>query len=292
MRVLEQLTEWASANDDVRAMLLTSTRAIGGAVDAYSDYDIILVLSDVTAYAEKSDWLSAFGELAIAYWDPIETDPRTGESSTSNITYYTGGLDIDFTLWPVSRLARLADQRKLPTELDAGYRVLVDKDGVAARLPAPTLRGYIPDPPDEATFLRLITDFFIGPPHVAKCLLRGDLVIAKWILDFDMRSNYLQPMLDWWVECGRDWNHKPGNLGKGIQRVLPDDLWHDVRDTYVGPGLEENWEAMFSMMRIFGRLGRDVARSLGYRYPDDLDHRVTRLVRRMRAGDFAAGPHA
>lgn len=290
-QVYDRIIGWAESIDDVRAVLITSSRAVPGApVDAYSDYDLIIVVRDVLAYAERNDWLAAFGDVVIAYWDPVDTDERTGRVQSSNIVQYASGLAIDFGIWPEPALAELADDHRLTEELDAGYRVLVDKDGVAARLEPPTYRGYIPRPPNEPTYQRLITDFFIGPPHVAKALIRGDLVIAKWILDYDMRHVYLQPMLDWRVEIDHDWNHKPGTLGRGIQRVLPAELWREVEASYVGSDVDENWDAMLRMMAVFGVAARDVGAALGYRYPQELDDGVTEHVRRMRAGDFAAGP--
>src|SRR5699024_7551710 len=42
--VLARLIAWGKGRDDVRAMLITSTRAVpGGTVDALSDYDVIVV---------------------------------------------------------------------------------------------------------------------------------------------------------------------------------------------------------------------------------------------------------
>jgi aminoglycoside 6-adenylyltransferase len=290
-QVYDKITSWANALDQIRAVLVTSSRTVPGApVDAYSDYDVILIVRDVMAYAEKADWLEAFGDVVIAYWDPPWVDETTGDTKSSNIVQYFSGLDIDFSLWPESSLAKIVQDRELPEELDAGYKVLVDKDGVAVQLGVPTYRGYIPEPPDEATYLRLITDFYIGPPHIAKCLIRGDLAIAKWILDTDMRRVYLQPMLDWRVEIDHGWNHKPGTLGKGIQKVLPADLWQDVKATYVGADIEANWDAMFLMMKTFGATAREVGAALGYRYPQELEDRVTEHVRAMRSGVFAEGP--
>ena len=47
--MLDTIAEWAWARDAIRAVLLTSTRAIQhGRVDALSDYDVILVVEDIT----------------------------------------------------------------------------------------------------------------------------------------------------------------------------------------------------------------------------------------------------
>jgi aminoglycoside 6-adenylyltransferase len=175
-------------------------------------------------------------------------------------------------------------------ELDAGFRVLVDKRDLTSGLPTPTYAAYIPHRPDEEAYLRLITNFFIGPPYLAKSLLRGQLLPAKWVLDFDMRFNYFVPMLEWWVECDHDWAWKPGSLGKGLKAQVPSEVWTAFEATFVGHEESANWGALFAMMKLFGQIAREVAASLGFRYPQDLHDRVVLHVPRMRDGAFASGP--
>lgn len=283
--VIRRLHDWAVGQDDVRAMLLTSTRAVPGAgVDALSDYDINLVVRDVALRATDRGWIDAFGEVLIAYWDPLEPDPESGLITSGNIVQYADGLKIDVILWPVAMMAHLARQPALPAELDAGYRVLLDKDGLATSLPAPTGRGYTPSPPDRETYLQNVNDFFVGVPYVAKCLVRDEILPAKWVLDYDMRFVYLLPMLEWRMECDHDWSVSPGANGRGLKRRLPPGLWAEFETTFTGAGIEENRDALFSLLAFYRRIAREVAAHLGYDYPDDLDRRVTALAREMLAG--------
>ncbi len=139
-------------------MLLTSTRANPHApVDIYSDYDVVLVVADIGPFFTDRTWLRDFGEVLVAYWDPIDPEPEYGVDQTGNVTQYADGLKIDFRLWPVTLLQRIAEAPALSAELDAGYRVLLDKDGLAARLRPPTDRAYIPARPSEETYQTLIS---------------------------------------------------------------------------------------------------------------------------------------
>lgn len=288
---VDRLTAWAVERDDVQAVLLTSTRAIpGGTVDAYSDYDVILVVDDVVAMEADRGWLSDFGEVLISYWDPVEVREETGAVGVGNITNYVDGLKIDFSLWSRQHYVDVTSGPEPDAELDAGYLVLVDKVGLTKELPSPTYRSYIPQRPDEATYLRLITDFLIGVPYVAKGLLRDELLPMKWVLDFDMRFTYLVPMLEWRVECDHDWSLKTGNLGKGLRKHLPADTWTELVETFTGPDPESNWTALFAMVALFGRVAEEVGRALGYRYPADLVQNVAEHARKMQQGEFAAGP--
>ena len=57
-------------------MLLTSTRANPNApLDAFSDYDIVLVVSDIHPFVTDRAWLQDFGPLLVIYWDPIHPAP-------------------------------------------------------------------------------------------------------------------------------------------------------------------------------------------------------------------------
>jgi aminoglycoside 6-adenylyltransferase len=248
-----------------------------------SDYDINLVIRDVTGWAADRSWINAFGEVLIAYWDPVETDFETGLPQSGNIVQYADGLKIDFLLWPVGLLEHLSLEPSLPAELDAGYRVLLDKDGVASALPAPTYSGYTPSPPNRETYLQNVNDFFVGVPYVAKCFVRDEILPAKWVLDYDMRYVYLLPMLEWRMECDHSWSVSPGVNGRGLKRRLPPDLWNAFEATFAGAGIAENRDALFRMIVFYRRIARDVAAHLGYDYPDDLDRRVTALAREILA---------
>ena len=137
--VISKLIQWAEGHDSIRAMLLTSTRAISNAaVDMWSDYDVILVVEDIHPFYEERRWLEDFGDVLIVYRDPIYCDPDFGTEKFGNVTQYADGLKIDFTLLPVEWLRKVVQASALPAELDAGYRVLLDKDNLTEGMKPPT----------------------------------------------------------------------------------------------------------------------------------------------------------
>ncbi|MCX6044807.1 MAG: aminoglycoside 6-adenylyltransferase [Chloroflexi bacterium] len=281
--VIHRLIQWAEAQDAVRAMLLTSTRAIPNApLDSFSDYDLILIVPDIQPFFHDRRCLADFGPVLVGYWDPIHPDPIYGIEYFASVIQYESGLKIDFTLWPLELGRRVVEDPVLPAELDAGYRILVDKDNRLVGLPAPTYRAYIPTPPTAETFQRLIEEFFSDAPYVAKCLWRDELLPAKWCLDYDMKHVYLRPLLEWQVEIAHHWSVKPGALGKGLKRHLPATRWAQLENSYAGAGIAENWDALFKTIDLFRQVAIEVADHLGYTYPHDLDQRVTTYVQKMQ----------
>jgi aminoglycoside 6-adenylyltransferase len=289
--IILRLTLWADQNDSVRAILLTSTRAQPQATtDIYSDYDIVLVVMDIHELYRDPSWLSDFGEVLVVYWDPICPESDYGIEQTGNVTQYADGLKIDFRLWPVALMQRIAQASTLPPGLDAGYKVLVDKDGVTAGIHPPSFRAYIPTRPAAEAYETFVHEFFSDAPYVAKCLWRDELLPAKWCLDYDMKHVYLRRMLEWRAQRDHGWALPVGNLGKGLKKHLPPTLWRELESTYVGAGIDDNWEALFRTMTLFRLVAMEVADDLGYTYPVDLDRRVTNYVRTMRDVGHSADP--
>ena len=281
--VFHTLIQWAEPRESIRAMLLTSTRAVPyAAVDFLSDYDVILIVEDIHPFYEDRRWLEDFGEVLIVYWDPIYPDPEHGIEKTSNVTQYVDGLKIDFTLWPVDLLRMITQAPSLQAELDAGYRILLDKDHLTDAMKPPTYRAYIPTPPTKEAYQLHINDFFSDVPYVAKCLLRGELLPMKWCLDYDMKYVYLRPMLEWFVGVKHNWSVPTGSLGKGLKKKLPPEIWSQLEDTYTGANTSDNWDALFRTVALFRQVAMEVGAGLGYTYPMELDQRVTTYVQGVR----------
>ena len=281
--VLIKLIQWAAGRDAIRAMLLTSTRAIPNApMDELSDYDVVLVVEDIHPFHEERSWLKDFGDVLVTYWDPIYPDPDYGNEKFANVIQYADGLKIDFTLWPLELLQKIVQSPALPAEMDAGYRILLDKDNLTKELKSPTYKAYIPVPPTNEAYQRAIEEFFSDPPYVAKCLLRGELLPAKWCLDYDMKHVYLRPMLEWLTGVNHNWSLPTGSLGKGLKKKLPPEVWSQLEASYAGADTADNWEALFRTMGLYRQVAMEVGKGLGYDYPLDLDARVTAFVKDMQ----------
>lgn len=281
--IIDELVVWGEAQADVRAMLLTSTRATGGGTDRFSDYDVVLFCTDVPARRLNESWLADFGEIVIAYWDDLHTDENAGLQVSGNVVYYPGTKKIDFSLWPLEMANWLRQQPALPAELDAGYHVLLDKDGLTSGWPASTGVGYRRSLPTHDEYLTLVNDFFIGVPYVVTALMRGELLPAKWVLDYDMRYVYLLPMLEWYAVAQHGKQITIGNLGKKLRSYLPDDLWQRFERTYAGLDPAANRAALDEMITLFREVATVVGEAIGCPYPDALQRRVLAHVQGLEA---------
>ena len=271
--VLGRILAWAEEQPLVRAVILESSRAVAGApLDRFSDYDILLVVAETRPFSKDTGWQRFFGEPLVRFGDSKET---LGHTTYFRLVFYQDHTKIDFAVWPVELLREVVERQESTDLLDWGYRVLLDKDGLATRLPAPMRTAHIPKKPTEREYLALIEEFWWEATYAAKNLWRDELVMARYNLDIVMRSELLLPMLEWRIELDRDWSWKPGMAGRGLKRALPPDLWTAFERTYAGPGIPENWDALFATTALFRRVAREVGDALGYTYPQAMDDGVS-----------------
>jgi aminoglycoside 6-adenylyltransferase len=280
-RMLQQFKRWAKGRDSVRAILLTSTRANPDAkLDLFSDYDVIMVVTEILPYFEDRSWLEDFGRVLVLYSDPIQR--WRGFDKFAFITQYESGIKIDFTFWPVQTLQRVIEDSELPPGLDIGYQILLDKDGITQGMKPPTYQAYIPSPPTEAEFHELIEVFFHEATYVAKHLWRGDLMAAKYNLDYVMKIKKLRVMLEWRVEIDHNWSLKMGAYGRGLKKFVKQERWSEIESTYVGAGVEENWDALLKTIDLFRKIAFEVGSRLGYSYLENLDRKMMDYLHKVR----------
>jgi aminoglycoside 6-adenylyltransferase len=279
--VLSTLTRWGERRSAVRTMILTSTRAVPGArVDFFSDYDVVVAVTDVRPFHDDRSWLDDFGRVLVVYRDPMRK--AAGGERFAFITQYENGLKIDFTVCATGVLSRLARAETLPEDLDVGYAVLLDKDGLTQTLADPTHSAFVPSPPDETAYGELIEEFFHEATYVAKHLWRDDLLPAKYNLDHAMKQVNLRRMLEWRIGTEHDWALPTRAYGKGLKQMLPADTWRELKAAYAGGDIEQNWAALFRTIALFRRVAGEVGGRLGFTYPEDLDARVTRYLEEVR----------
>jgi aminoglycoside 6-adenylyltransferase len=287
--LLHHLVQWGEQQQLVRAMLLTSSRANPAApVDLLSDYDIVVVVTDIRPYLADDTWLEDFGELLVVYRDPVRR--RYGCETFTRVTHYQDATKIDFTIWPTEIMPRIAAEPNLPDFLDIGYRILLDKDHLTDDLRSPTYTAFIPAPPTAKAYRTVIDDFFSDALYVAKYLWRDDLLPAKYSLDNVMKLECLRQMLEWRMEIAQGWSVKPGANGRGLKRHVEPAIWAALERTYVGAGSAANWDALFQTIELFRSVAVEVGDQLGYVYPADMDRRVVAYVQKLQCLDRPAEP--
>ncbi len=195
LRVLDDLRTWASADDNVRLLVLTGSLAREeGALDELSDLDIELYARDPQLLLDRRDWYHRFGEVRV-----VEELENPGWHPT-RLIYYVDG-KIDFMIAGV-------EAAKRGLGYDRPYRVLVDKDDLGKRLHAVPLHA---GPPRAAEFSTCINCFYAAALMCARGIVRDEPWMAK-VRDWDLKTQLLQ-MIEWDHKSRYGWDFDTWHLG-------------------------------------------------------------------------------
>lgn len=278
---LEQIIHWAERNPDIRAVLLTSSLVNPYApVDDFSDLDIELVFKSRNAYETHNDWIRIFGE-PIAMIE--EDDSVFNGKHAMKMVLYKDHVKVDFKLYQSSQFVEEAREESLPEDWDVGYSVLVDKDGLTKDLKPPTYQSVMITRPTEQKFRQLINDFWWDTTYVAKCLKRGDIFYAKFMSENIIRTDYVVPLVEWYIADSYGWKNITANKhGRLFKKYLPEDLWRKIETTFSGSDIEENWSALFACADLVNELGTVLAGKLDFPYPVKLEYDVRNYLREVK----------
>jgi len=275
-RLVDRLVAWAGRDANVRAVLAIGSRARADRpADEWADLDLILVARDPTLYLASADWLSEIGTPWLTFLE------RTPEGvAYERRVLFEGGLDVDLIPKSLTWFEQMLQEDLPPLEPDLlrrGALVLVDKDGLAARLAAAESAQSAVAPPTEREFAEAVADFTYHTVWTAKKLRRGELWWAKSCCDSYLKGLLLR-MIEWHARAG-------GAEARGRGRFLEE--WADPRvlaalpSTFARYDAEDVWRALRATMDLYRWLAVETAEQLDYAYPSSGAGHAAHLVGRL-----------
>ena len=281
--VLDALVAWGEATAEVRAMILTSSRALpNGPVDEFSDYDVIVAVTDPDRFAHGDlAWQAdAYGRPLVRWGDETVL---LGMPTWFRGVVYEDQVKIDFTIWPEDLLEAVGAAERLPPGLDHGHRVLLDPDGRASGWPPPTFTAHLVGPPTEAEYRAEVEEFWWDMSYVPKALARGELLfVNSFVLEHDLKHLSLWRMLEWRIAIDRSWRFAPGPHGRRLEEHLDARTRQELAGTYAAMDADAVWDAVFRLATLYRRVASEVASALDYVYPQKIDDRMTAHLRATR----------
>ncbi|MDO5656685.1 MAG: AadS family aminoglycoside 6-adenylyltransferase [Flavobacteriaceae bacterium] len=269
---LQSITTWGLNNPDVVIMLLTSSLVNPLApIDGFSDLDIEIIFKDNSPYILQKKWLLNFGiPLAI-----IEEDEQAFEHMHAmKMVLYDDEVKVDFKLFSLPKFEKEINKKTLHPDWDIGYKVLFDKSGITSKMAAPTYLASIIKKPNQQEFENLIYAFWWDTTYVAKCLKRGDIFYAKFMSESVIRTEYLTPLIEWYIAEKHDFTITTNKHGRLFKKYLPTEIWNKIEKTFSAHEIPENWSALFAMADLVSQMGRYLAIKLNYIYPTEVEKNI------------------
>jgi aminoglycoside 6-adenylyltransferase len=266
----------ARADERIRAVILNGSRTNPNLLrDPFQDYDIVYLVTEMAPFVHNLAWIERFGEIMVMQLP----DEMEGEEGSDGISYaylmqFADGNRIDLTIYPLARLHEMAR--------DSLSVLLLDKDGVVAPFPLPHEGDYLPQPPTARQFSECCNEFWWVNPYVAKALWRGEIILAKQLLDEVLRTQ-LMKCLTWYCGSQTEFAVSMGKAGKHFHHYLAPQQWDMLLRTYADATPKHTWDALLVMGDLFRSTAVPVAETFGFDYPHRDDQRVTAHLHNVRA---------
>lgn len=147
---LQQIIQWATANEEIRAVLLTSSLVNPNAPsDKFSDLDIEFVIRSFDEFLKDDSWLTAFGKVIAKV---VENEEAFDGKNAMRMVLYDDYVKVDFKLYRIAQFLEEVQSTELQEDWDVGYRVLIDKDNMCAGMQAPTFQSVLIKKPTKEKF--------------------------------------------------------------------------------------------------------------------------------------------
>ncbi|GIU94062.1 MAG: hypothetical protein KatS3mg012_0519 [Gaiellaceae bacterium] len=264
--------DWASEHEDVRAVIVVGSQARRDTpADRWSDLDLVLLLDDPQPYLDDASWVRELGRPVLTF---LESAP---DGHVERRVLYEEGDDVDFVLFPVSALERLETSESATALVRRGYRVLLDRIGLAERLER-IARTRPPSALPTGDDLReLASDFWYHALWTAKKLRRGEVFSAKECLDCYLKAR-LVTLLRWHAQA-LDPSVDTWHGGRFLERWGDPGALAGLERAYARYDLHDVVRALWETIDLWQGLEEETARRLGVE--TGLDH--TELRRRISA---------
>ena len=271
------IIDTAENDDRIRAILLNGSRANHKIPsDKYQDFDIVYIVDDLASFNSDLSWTNVFGDKLI--WQ-LPDDMVVGAKNEKKggsfalLMLFKDGNRIDLTLLSKDKIETVYQADSLTV-------VWLDKDNIFSNVDSPNDTDYLVKEPGEKEFLDTCNEFWWVCTYVAKGLVRNEIIYSKEMLETAVRPMFMN-VIAWHIGTETNFSVSVGKGGKFMKGFLSPALYNRILQTYSDHVLENNWNALFLMMNVFGELAGTIAASLKFTYLIAEEKNVTAYLEQL-----------
>ncbi len=270
--LLQVILDWAKARPDIEAVILTGSLARDdGRIDDLSDIDIELIGSGFTVLQDNDEWLTQIAPMTMV----LKLGPSPSQRWATRLAIYKSGIKVDYTLAGVERVQDMCETGRLDEVYARGYRVLIDKSGIATNLHVLTGNPGAVTLPTQETFQDAVEIFWFEASHVPKYLARGDLWPAK-LRDQTLKKYCLKMMM--WHAAVMGYQPDIWHNGHRMADWLDPDLYNQAFSIFGGFDVPSSLAAFQAQMDLFRQMAHQVAEKTGLIYPQQVDDEIMAMI--------------
>ena len=279
--IIGKLVSWAGKCSDIRfAAILGSRARTDHPADEWADLDLLIVTQNPQYYINTTEWTEKMGKPLLTFIEPT----ASGEQKERRVLY-EGMLDVDFAIFPASKIEELLDTQSQTLEERAlllanafgrGMRIIVDKDRLAEKFRT-IISGKEPSklqPPAYEEFIEVVSDFLYHCVWTTKHLMRGELWWALTCLNCHLASLQLR-MTEWQARTTHGKNYDTWFRGRFLETWANPEVITGLRTALSHYDWNDACMALEASMTLFRQTSMATAEKLNFQYPLDIDKEIS-----------------
>jgi aminoglycoside 6-adenylyltransferase len=279
--IIKQFFKWAKNETNIRCAAIIGSRARSKdhPADQWADLNFIIFADDPQGYITPGSWVEGFGKVLLTFVE------RTGDGSAwERRVMYEGGLDVDFTYFPLESISHIFDgsaPQDVYNAMARGVKILFDKDGLIESYVKNGVKKIPFKQPPREEFLDCVHNFLFHAVWVAKHLRRGEIWWAKSGCDCHLK-NLLGTMLEWHAKVKRGRKHDTWLHGRFLEEWADPKAVKELSEIFGHYDEIDMWRALVNTMDMFRWVAKETAQGFGYQYPLDADKYAAALVLQLQ----------
>lgn len=269
--MLDIILTYAKEHDEIKVVGMEGSRVHPKIKkDAFQDYDITYIVSDVEPFIQDEEWLDIFGEQIFMQKPEVMAlfEPQFG-NWYSYLMLLEDGNRIDLKIVPLNEIDLYLASESL-------LKILYDKDDLVGDFPTPSNTSYLVKSPMRSHFDDCCNEFWWVSTYVAKGLCRKEFLYATDYLNQTLRTE-LYRMIAWKVGIETDFSESVGKSQRFLEQRVSKELWNRIIQTYNMDSYANLWQTMFALQELFREVSREVAEKMDFDYPD-YDEKITKYI--------------
>ncbi len=264
MSIYEKFLDFCKNNDLVLAIYLEGSRVYAKEfIDDYSDYDFLVLVSDIKPFVEDEKFLYNFGEILImqkpsdSYYQPYD---YSGKEPFTYLVQFKGKERLDINFVDISNYQEYVDKYEPIEEI-------YNKDKIEYISISDNSNVFNITKPTEKEYFDCVNEFYWISLYVAKALNRQELINAIKIYK-DYYLKMFMKMLSFKIGHKNDYKISLGKNYRFIKNYLSSWEYKDVVSLYYIANKDDLYSKIFITMDKFTVISREVSNLLGFKFTD------------------------
>ena len=271
--IMDLILSVAAQDERVRVVAMNGSRTNPNVPkDAFQDYDIVFLVTDMASFLRDKSWVDVFGPRMIMQ---TPEDGRLFPPSLGGWYTYLMLFDddnrIDLMLIPMTDLDKYLKNDRLTT-------ILLDKEGCVPTLPEPSDETFWVKRPTLDQFQGSCNEFWWLVPYVVKGICRKELIYAQDHLTL-LRSEVLR-QLAWQVGYDTGFSVSVGKSFKYVSAYVSKETLDDVAKTYASGTLDACAQVLKHICPLFAKVAEAVAQEGDFVYDKREEEKITAYMNR------------